>query len=1030
VLAEQLGGYADATADAERSATERVAELSDVRAAVDAAVPGLTAAAADLADAEEALRRLNAEHARLVGLVAPAELDALAVRRRSTDGELAAARGAVEATEVADTTAREAVSAAPSRAVLELGRRHHAERAGIAAELPGALEQHTKAREADAQAGADAAAAREAVEVDRAARDAAAAQLAEAREAGSRLAAERDAVRAVVAPAGLDALDNRRSAAAAALERAVGSLSAAENADAAARAAFAAAPERAPLEQARRDRRDLEVARAAHAAAMAAVEAAHTARAEAVERVARAAVHVEHARALRVASMRADLAAALRPELVEGEDCPVCAQVVAHLPEPLPAGDLAAADRALAVAEAEYDDARGAEARAAAGHARESAEAESSATAVARLTAALSTVALPEGRAGAGLQRLEVENTDAPGGGSQGVDGRSASTRGDGLRTGSASAAVQDIGGLHPGALPGAGAPESGTKAAPAAAMPSAAVIDAALAYLDDLAGAVRAADEALRRARAERDSAAAGVEAARAQAVAAASALRSARDPLVALGAPAVDDGDPVAGWAALLTWAAAEAAEREAALPAARASYAAARDADATAEQALRAAEQVADQRRREETAAARAEQEAGGLVAHLERRDRELAVALRDAPSDDEAAASLERITALEEAAKAADAALRLARTRARSAEAAAVALEREVARAWNELRAARDPLVALDAPAIAGDDLIAAWADLVAWAAVAAEVRAEGADVARQAAVTAAARRTEVARGIVDDLMAHDIPLDVSTPVHVIPSRPTADSAAPAATYGGTVSAPAGARDLSGAAGAAAADPVVAAVAADPGAATTAVATTLERARGANARIVERRAAAAGLLANRDTAVEAQQVAKMLGHLLRSDGFPRWLVASALDALVADASVSLAELSGGQFELTHENGEFLVVDHTDADARRPVKTLSGGETFQASLALALALSAQMSGLAARGAARLESIFLDEGFGTLDEANLETVASTLETLATRGDRVVGVITHVPGLAERVPVRFAVRRDQRSSFVSREGA
>jgi exonuclease SbcC len=209
----------------------------------------------------------------------------------------------------------------------------------------------------------------------------------------------------------------------------------------------------------------------------------------------------------------------------------------------------------------------------------------------------------------------------------------------------------------------------------------------------------------------------------------------------------------------------------------------------------------------------------------------------------------------------------------------------------------------------------------------------------------------------------------------------------------------------------------------------GAAATAVATALERARGAHARVVERRAAAARLTADRDAAVEAQQVAKMLGHLLRSDGFPRWLVASALDALVADASVSLAELSGGQFELTHENGEFLVVDHTDADARRPVKTLSGGETFQASLALALALSAQMSGLAAHGAARLESIFLDEGFGTLDEANLETVASTLETLAARGDRVVGVITHVPALAERVPVRFAVRRDQRSSSVTREG-
>jgi exonuclease SbcC len=190
------------------------------------------------------------------------------------------------------------------------------------------------------------------------------------------------------------------------------------------------------------------------------------------------------------------------------------------------------------------------------------------------------------------------------------------------------------------------------------------------------------------------------------------------------------------------------------------------------------------------------------------------------------------------------------------------------------------------------------------------------------------------------------------------------------------------------------------------------------------------LVERRAEAVDKRAERAGAEEAQQVAKMLGGLLRSDRFPRWLVASALDTLVADASTALAELSGGQFELTHTDGEFLVVDHADADACRPVKTLSGGETFQASLALALALSAQMSALAAKGAARLDSIFLDEGFGTLDEANLDVVAGTLENLASRGDRMVGVITHVPALAERVPVRFAVRRDQRSSRVVREDA
>ena len=158
--------------------------------------------------------------------------------------------------------------------------------------------------------------------------------------------------------------------------------------------------------------------------------------------------------------------------------------------------------------------------------------------------------------------------------------------------------------------------------------------------------------------------------------------------------------------------------------------------------------------------------------------------------------------------------------------------------------------------------------------------------------------------------------------------------------------------------------------------------------------------------------------------MLGNLLRSNQFPEWLEAAALDTLVADASLRLAELSNGQFELTHRNGEFFVIDHADADSQRGVRTLSGGETFQASLALALALSTQLSSMAAAGAARLDSIFLDEGFGTLDESTLEIVAATLESLA-QGDRMVGVVTHVAALAERVPVRFVVNRDSRTSSI-----
>ena len=67
-------------------------------------------------------------------------------------------------------------------------------------------------------------------------------------------------------------------------------------------------------------------------------------------------------------------------------------------------------------------------------------------------------------------------------------------------------------------------------------------------------------------------------------------------------------------------------------------------------------------------------------------------------------------------------------------------------------------------------------------------------------------------------------------------------------------------------------------------------------------------------------------------------------------------------------------------------------------------------------------------LNSLFLDEGFGTLDEDTLETVATTLERLASDSDRMVGVVTHVPALAERVPVRFVVRRTGATSTLRKE--
>jgi exonuclease SbcC len=510
-----------------------------------------------------------------------------------------------------------------------------------------------------------------------------------------------------------------------------------------------------------------------------------------------------------------------------------------------------------------------------------------------------------------------------------------------------------------------------------AGAPSSATAVSEALAGLDALAVAAEQAAAALRDVRRRRDDAASAVEAVREENVAAASALWRAREPLVPLGAPPVVD-DVLAGWRELCAWAGQEAVVRATALAAARVAAAEAAEVVRAAKLAFEQAECTAATRRAEETAAARAEQRARSDLDVLDQRIARLKGALETAPRDAEAETALHRLDALDEAVRHADAELRAARGARSAAEARLTGVGHDVAAAWAALHAARDPLVGLGAPAVIGGDLLAAWTALAGWATAAIARRDAELPDAQSAAATARENRDAAGRRLADDVAAHG--------VRIPTDRPVAASVL------------------------------------------AAVAEALAESRGLRDRIVERRTDVVRLRAQRTDAESVQQVARMLGNLLRSDNFPRWLVASALDILVADASESLSELSGGQFELTHDDGEFLIVDHADADAHRPVKTLSGGETFQASLALALALSAQMTALAAQGAARLDSIFLDEGFGTLDDATLDVVAATLENLATRGDRMVGVITHVPTLAERIPVRFTVARDRHTASVVRE--
>ncbi len=121
----------------------------------------------------------------------------------------------------------------------------------------------------------------------------------------------------------------------------------------------------------------------------------------------------------------------------------------------------------------------------------------------------------------------------------------------------------------------------------------------------------------------------------------------------------------------------------------------------------------------------------------------------------------------------------------------------------------------------------------------------------------------------------------------------------------------------------------------------------------------------------------------------------------------------ANAQLEYLTSGRYQLKVESiGKLTVVDRWNANEERPVETLSGGESFLTSLALALALS-ELS----RGRSQIHSLFLDEGFGTLDSETLDVAIAALEGLQMQG-RSIFLISHIGELTRRIPVRIAVEK------------
>jgi exonuclease SbcC len=139
----------------------------------------------------------------------------------------------------------------------------------------------------------------------------------------------------------------------------------------------------------------------------------------------------------------------------------------------------------------------------------------------------------------------------------------------------------------------------------------------------------------------------------------------------------------------------------------------------------------------------------------------------------------------------------------------------------------------------------------------------------------------------------------------------------------------------------------------------------------------------------------------------------------------DRILNQANVRLLRMTDGQYELVRKQGasnqksqsglELEVWDHYNGSLRG-VQTLSGGESFMASLALALGLSDEIQ--MGAGGIRLDTMFVDEGFGSLDD---ETLSKAIDVLAglTEGNRLVGIISHVTELKQRIDRQIVVKKD-----------
>lgn len=970
-LEASLTGYADATEQQVSDLAGRAERLSQLQAwFAGTGLPDLEQAAQTVTDTRDRLGELTAQQQALTAVQVPPDVAVLDADLAAAISALTEAGKAHAEAEAADTTAAEKISALRPRHELLALRQQWDDLAKTYTDLPALQAEVTDAAIAHDEAKQATERAEQHAEQLRVAAGRAADTADRAEQAVTASTDQISILAGIAIPhdlaehtAALTALRVRRTELDAETD-------AAEDAYGTAQAALECAPSEATLSAGLRAATTLHDTLTADLTAWDNRDQAADALATATTAVTTATTALAAARATLDAARLADQAGALRAHLLPGQPCPVCEQPVRAVPVGHDTSNVAAAEKELASAQSRYDQAAQEHARLDRDHrdalaARASTHRHAETARTDLLTA---------------LRRLDIGGHE-PGGGT-GDRGDAAAPSQSATSPAAATAGPDQATLLGPLSVPVTPDTARGdlTRTAEAAAK-ARHVFDTAGEHRVMLRHALTAANTRRNEASAARRTFDRDSLSLDKRNHAAATTLQKTRDSVASLGAPTVDTAELDAAWDTLTLWAAAERTTRNAQLPELREAAAnAATVADTARAEHTQAATGLAQLRDTQSTAAA-------NLMRLTQARDQtaarqqDLTATLASEPSSEQVTELIAELDSLDQAAaKARDTLIqaRQARIRAQRTFDELDVLARD---SRTQLARMRDPLTRYGAPAITEDTLAAAWNQLDGWARTKENALAADITKTRETADEAARQYQSAIATLSDALTRAELPPpNPGTPPHEIRAAITGEVAAAAA------------------------------------AARTAAQHAADRFR-------ERER----LHKQKDEATEQAQVAATLTNLLRSDAFQAWLLESALTSLVADASDLLLDMSSGQFDLRVRNKDLEVVDHNDADSTRSVRTLSGGETFQASLALALALSRQVSSLAASGAAKLESIFLDEGFGTLDQTSLDVVAATLENLAATGERMVGVITHVPALADRIPVRFQVTRTGAKSRIER---